>query len=72
LKEEIAVEFAVNLGEESSRVHGIEVPVTEEAIPEVSELPQNGQRWFSRRTSLPEFPQAFLQAGEIVVQKGQG
>jgi hypothetical protein len=41
--EEIATEFALNLREGSSRVRGIEIPVTEEAIAEVSGLPQNGQ-----------------------------
>jgi len=72
LNEEIAAEFALNLGEEISRVREIEVPVTEEASPEVSGLPQNGQRWFSRRTSLLEFPEALLQVGESIAQKGQG
>ena len=41
--EEIAMEFTLNLREGSSRVHGIEIPVTEESIVEVSGLPQNGQ-----------------------------
>jgi hypothetical protein len=57
---EIATKFALNLREGSSRVCGIEIPVTEEAIVEVSGLPQNGQRWFSRRSILPEFPESFL------------
>jgi len=39
--EEIATEFTLNLREGSSWVHGIEIPVTEEAIIEVSGLPQN-------------------------------
>jgi hypothetical protein len=70
--EEIVTEFALNLREGSSRVRRIEIPVIEEAIAEVSGLPQNGQRWFSRRSVLPEFPEAFLQAGESIVQKGRG
>jgi hypothetical protein len=72
LNEEIVTEFTLNLREGSSRVCGIEIPVTEEAIAEVSGLPQNGQQWFSRRFVLPEFPEAFLQVGESIVQKGQG
>jgi hypothetical protein len=70
--EEIPMKFTLNLREGSSRVCRIEIPVTEEAIAEVSGLPQNGYRWFSRRSVLPEFPEAFLQAGESIMQKGQG
>ena len=66
------MEFALNLEEESSQVCEVDVPVTEEAIAEVSGLPHNGERWFSRRTSLPEFPEAFLHAGESIAQKGRG
>jgi hypothetical protein len=41
--EEIATKFALNLREGISQVCGIEILVTEEAIVEVSGLPQNGQ-----------------------------
>jgi len=64
------VEFELNLGEGSSGVRGIKIPVTEEAVTEFSALLQNGKRWFSRRMALPEFPEAFLQAGESITQKG--
>jgi hypothetical protein len=72
LNKEIATEFALNLREGSSQVHRIEIPVIEESIAEVSGLPQNRQRWFSRRSILSKFPEAFLQAGESIAQKGQG
>lgn len=42
-KEEIVAKFSLNLGEERSRVHEIEIHVMEEAIVEVSGLPQIGQ-----------------------------
>lgn len=70
--EEIAMEFALNLEEGVSRVRGVEIPVIEKTIAEVSGLPQVKECWFSRRTPLLELLEAFLQAGEIIVHKGWG
>jgi len=70
--EEITAEFALNLGEGSSQVCRIEILVTEEAIAEVSGLPQNGQRWFLRRTALPEFLGAFFTGRRRHSAKGSG
>jgi len=39
----MVVEFALNLGEGGSQVRGIEIPVIEATIMEVSGLPQVGQ-----------------------------
>ena len=41
--EEITLEFALNLEEGVSRVRGLEIPVTEETIVEVSGIPQGGE-----------------------------
>jgi len=38
------LEFALNLNEDHSIVRGVRIPVTEEAIIEVSGLPANGIR----------------------------
>jgi hypothetical protein len=46
--------------------------VTEEAIAEVSGLPENGKPWFSRKTVLSEFLKEFLQVRERIIQKGRG
>jgi len=43
------LEFACNLTEGFSVVQGVQIPVTEEVIAQVTRLPTNGTRWFSRK-----------------------
>ena len=43
------LEFACNLTEGFSIVQGVQIPVTEEVIAQVSGLPTNGTHWFSRK-----------------------
>jgi hypothetical protein len=53
-------------------VHGLKTTVTEETIATTSGLPISSQRWFVRKTLLPEFPELFLHEGEEVKPKGKG
>jgi hypothetical protein len=68
--EEIVVEFAFNLGEEGSRVRGIEIPVIEESHCRSQWAPSSGQRWFSRRTSFQSFLKPFCRQEKVLLQKG--
>lgn len=70
--EAIIVEFALNLDGNHSRVHGLDIPITEEVISTDNGLLLGGQKWFSRKYPLQEFPKLFLQAGETRVQKSRG
>jgi len=58
------LEFACNLTEGFSVVEGIQIPVTEEVIAQVSGLPANGTCWFSRKHLILNAQQDFLQPGE--------
>jgi hypothetical protein len=69
---DITAEFAQNLDGHSSMVRGLKIRVTEETIATASGLPISGQRWFVRKTPLPEFPELFLREGEEVKPKGKG
>lgn len=64
--EELTVEFTQNLGEEGSRVCGVVIPIIEEIVAEVTRLPQVEEQLFVRRTPLPEFSEAFLQAKDSI------
>ena len=66
------LEFACNLTEGFSIVQGVQIPVTEEVIAQVSRLPVNGTRWFSRKHLILNVQQDFLQPGEQVEPKGRG
>lgn len=52
--ESITVEFALKLEGNHSIVHGLDIFVTKEAISIVSGLQRRGQKWFSRKSPLPE------------------
>ena len=57
------LEFACNLREGFSIVQGVRIPVTEEDVAQVSRLPTNGIRWFSRKHLILNAQQAsFYQA----------
>ena len=66
------LEFACNLTEGFSVVQGVQIPVTEEVIAQVTGLPANGIRWFSRKHLILNAQQDFLQPGEQVEPKGRG
>lgn len=53
-------------------VQGVQIPVTEEDIDQVSTLPTNGTRWFSRKHLILNAQQDFLLPGEHVEAKGRG
>jgi len=65
-------EFACNLREGFSIVQGVQIPVTEEVIAQVSGLPTNGTRWFSRKHLILNAQQDFLLPVEQVEAKGRG
>ena len=50
----------------------MQIPVTEEIIAQVTGLPTNGARWFSRKHVILNAQQDFLQPGENAEQKGRG
>jgi len=60
------LEFACNLREGYSTVQGVRIPVTEEDIAQVSGLPTNGTRWFSRKHLILNAQQDFMLPGEHV------
>jgi len=66
------LEFARNLKEGFSVVHGVQIPVTEEVIGQVTRLPANGTHWFSRKHLILNAQQDFFQPGEHVEPKGRG
>ena len=70
--EQQVLEFTCNLIEGFSVVQGIQVPVTEEIIAEVTGLPATGTRWFSRKHLILNGQQDFLRPGEEVETKGRG
>jgi len=50
----------------------VQIPVTEEDIAQVSGLPTNGTRWFSRKHLILNAQQDFLLPREHVETKGRG
>jgi hypothetical protein len=64
------LQFAQNLQEDHSMVQGVRIPVTEEDIAQVSGLPINGIRWFSRKHFILNAQQNFLLPGEQIEPKG--
>jgi hypothetical protein len=70
--EQQVLQFAQNLQEDHSVVAGVRISVTEEDIAEVSGLPRNGTRVFSRKHIIGDVQQSFFLAGERIVLKGRG
>jgi hypothetical protein len=66
------LQFAQNLQEDHSIVQGVRIPVTEEDIAQVSGLPTNGIRWFSRKHIILNAQQDFFLPGEQIEPKGRG
>jgi hypothetical protein len=66
------LQFARNLQENHSVVAGIRISVTEQDISEVSGLPIDGTRQFSRKHIIGDVQQSFFLAEERIVLKGRG
>ena len=66
------LEFACNLREGLSIVQGVQILVTEDIIAQVTGLPTNGTRWFSRKHLILNAQQSFLRPRENVQPKGRG
>lgn len=62
----------MNLEEDHSIFQGLNIPIIEEAISANNGLPQEGHKWFSQKSPLPEFAEVVLQAKETSIQKGRG
>jgi hypothetical protein len=70
--EQQVLQFARNLQEDHSVVEGVRIPVTEEGIAEVSGLPMNDKRTFSRKHIIGTVQQNFFLPEERIVLKGRG
>jgi hypothetical protein len=70
--EDEVLEFSQNLTEGYSMVNGVRIPVTEASIVAVTGLPRTGDRWFNRKTHLPDAQKGFLVNTERVQTKGRG
>jgi len=70
--EDEVLEFSQNLTEGYSMVNGAKIPVTEASIVVVIGLPRMGDRWFNRKTHLPDAHKGFLVNTEQVQTKGRG
>jgi hypothetical protein len=70
--EQQVLQFARNLQENHSVVAGIRISVTEQDISEVSGLPIDGTRQFSRKHIIGDVQQSFFLAEERIVLKGRG
>jgi hypothetical protein len=70
--EDEVLEFSQNLTEGYSMVNGERIPVTEASIIVVTGLPRTGDRWFNKKTHLPDAHKGFLVNTERVQTKGRG
>jgi hypothetical protein len=70
--EQQVLQFALNLQEDHSVVEGVRISVTEEDIAEVSGLPIDGTRIFSRKHIIQNVQQNFFLPEERIVLKGRG
>jgi hypothetical protein len=66
------LQFAQNLQEDHSIVQGVRISDTEEDIAQVSGLPTNGIRMFSRKYIILNAQQDFIFPGEQIEPKGRG
>jgi hypothetical protein len=70
--EQQVLQFALNLQEDHSVVNGVRISVTEEDIAEVSGLPTDGARIFSRKHIIRGAQQNFFLPEERIIFKGRG
>jgi hypothetical protein len=70
--EQQVLQFALNLQEDHSVVNRVRISVTEEDIAEVSGLPTDGARIFSRKHIIRGAQQNFFLPEERIIFKGRG
>jgi len=70
--EQQVLQFTQNLQEDHSIVQGIRISVTKEDIAQVSGLPTNGIRMFSRKHIIRNAQQNFFLPKEQIEPKGRG
>jgi hypothetical protein len=58
--EDEVLEFSQNLTEGYSMMNGVRIPVIEGSIVAVTGLPRIGDRWFNRKTHLPDAQKGFI------------
>jgi len=68
----INLKVSQNLVEEKYLTKGMEVTVTEETISRVTRLPQKGDRWIGRRSSLEKVAKEFTRGDKIIQPCGKG
>jgi hypothetical protein len=70
--EQQVLQFTRNLQEDYSVIEGVRISVTEEDIAEVSGLPMNENRTFSRKHIIGTVQQNFFLPEERIQLKGRG
>jgi hypothetical protein len=70
--EQQVLQFVLNLQEDHSLVNGVRISVTEADIAEVSSLPTDGARIFSRKHIIRGAQQNFFLPEERIIFKGRG
>jgi len=65
--EELALDFLQNLQNSSTMVKGISMVVSEEVLPEVTQLSMEGVKWVDKRIILYSVIKAFQDLGERLV-----
>ena len=66
------LEFSQNLTEGHSLVHEVRILVTKETLAIVSGLVTTGERWFTKKSHLPDADKGFLMDDEKFHTKGRG
>jgi len=68
----IALAFFQNLQQEISIFRGIQIPVIDAIITEVTGFPNEGTKWTGKYTTLQEVLESFAKPGEEFDKKGKG
>ena len=55
----VALDFAMNLEGDHSMIKGVPIDFSEQAIAEVTELPQSGTKWFGKRKRVMQTEELF-------------
>ena len=69
---EIEIEFLQNLREGHTIVKGRVIPVSEEVIAELSEIPMEGKKWTNKHFLIEEEALVYQDPHEQLIQKGKG
>jgi hypothetical protein len=68
----VALAFFQNLQGGVSVIRGIQIPVIDAIIAEVTGLPNEGTQWTGKYTTLKEVVESFAEPGEEFDKKGKG